>query len=222
MPQQWWAFERGILYASDLNVGSISARLAADFRELGRATAEELAAAMNMPDARGILTRFASGRRCFGAWVEGRIAAYGWVSLCAECIGEQEREIRLTPQEAYIWDCVTMPEYRGRRLYSALLSHIIVALREEGVRRVWIGTALSNRPSLRGFVNAGFRPELTLTYARLGNVHIVLEIGEHAAEPDLVAAARRAVTMDYERVWGPLVFGWSQPAPPPACAEVEA
>jgi ribosomal protein S18 acetylase RimI-like enzyme len=137
MPQHRWAFERGILYATDLRVSPVAPRLEAVFQEVGRGSVEQLAAAMNVPDTQSLLTRFSTGRRCFGAWIEGRIAAYGWVSRAAECIGEQKREIRLEPGEMYIWDCATRPECRGRRLYSALLSRMIAALREEGVRQVW-------------------------------------------------------------------------------------
>ena len=222
MPQHRWAFERGILYASDMESSPISPRLPAVFKEVGRESVEQLAAAMDMPDTKAILTRFASGRRCFGAWIEGRLAAYGWVSRCTECIGEQEREIQMSPHEAYIWDCATRPEYRGQRLYSALLSHVVAALREEGVRRVWIGTSLANEPSLRGFINAGFRPVLTLIYARFLNVHGLLELGHPAAPPALVASARNALTLNHERAWGPVAIGWTQRAQPAPCAELEA
>ncbi len=225
MAQHWWAFERGILYAIELGevpLVPVSPRLLAHFKEVSRESAEQLAAAMGLADARPVLTRLATGRRCFGAWIGGGIAAYGWVSHTAECIGEQEREIRMPPRVAYIWDCATLPEYRGQRLYSALLSHMVAALGEEGVRRVWIGTALGNKPSLRGFVNAGFRPVLTLVYARLSGVHFLLETGDPAAARPLIAAARRAVASSYERAWGPVIIGWSPPAPPPPCAEMEA
>lgn len=222
MPQHRWAFERGILYATDMQVRPVASRLEAVFQELGREKAEPLAEAMGLPDSKALLTRFATGRRCFSAWVEGRIAAYGWVSRAAECIGEQEREIRMSPGEMYIWDCATRPEYRGQRLYSALLSHMITALRGEGVRRLWIGTSLANRPSLRGFVNAGFVPVLTLVYIRLLSVHWVVEIGDGGAKRELVSAARRAVTMEHEHILGPIVVGKSQPALPAPCAEMEA
>ncbi len=223
MPQHWWAFERGILYAMDSDeVPRVSPRLAADMREVNRDSAERLAAAMGMADSKAVLKRLATGRRCFAVWIDNKIAAYGWVSHTAEYIGEQEREIRMQPREAYIWDCATLPEYRGQRLYTALLSYMVAVLRAEGVRRVWIGTALSNQPSLRGFVNAGFRPALTLVYARLLSVHCLLETGHPAARRTLVADARRAVAASHERAWGPIIVGWSRPAPPPPCAEMEA
>lgn len=217
-----WTSERGVLYVIDSDPLLVTPRIVADFKEAGRDNAVELAAVMHLQDPGMILGRLASGRRCFGGWVEGRLAAYGWVSRTAECIGEQEREIRLPANEAYIWNCETQQEYRGRRLYSALLSYMVAVLRKEGTRRVWIGTALSNHASLRGFVNAGFRPVMMLLYYRLFSAHIVLQVGHHAAPPQLVADARRAVTMENERAWGPFVFGGSRPLQLPTCAEIEA
>jgi len=191
------AFERGTLWAIELDgetVAPVSSRVAAVFGEVQRERAEPLAAAMDLSDPDPILRRFATGRRCFTAWVDDRIAAYGWVSQAAECIGELERKIQVSAGEAYIWDCATLPPYRRQRLYSALLSHILVKLHGEGVRRIWIGSSLDNRPSLQGFANAGFQPVITLLHARLFNLRCVWMIGYRAAPGDLVAAARRALT----------------------------
>lgn len=220
MPQHRWAYERGILYVLDSDALPVSPRIAAEFKEIRRDGAGELAAAMEA-DEGSVISRLVSGRRCFGAWAEDRLAAYGWISRSAECIGEQEREIRMSPNDAYIWNCETLPEFRGQRLYSALLSYMVRVLRAEGVRRVWIGTALSNTHSLRGFLNAGFRPVLMLLYYRLLSIHAVLQAGHHAASADLIADARRAVTMENERTWGPLVIGSSRPSPLATCAELE-
>ena len=200
-----WAFERGTLWAVELDgemTSLVLPRVAAVFGEVQRERAEALAAAMDLSDPDPVLRRFATGRRCFAAWVADRIAAYGWVTQGVECIGELERKIHMSPGEAYIWDCVTLPPYRRQRLYSALLSHILVALRREGAQRAWIGSSLGNRPSIRGFANAGFQPVITLLHARLFNLRCVWMIGYRAAPGPLVVAARRALTTEYERVGG--------------------
>ena len=219
-----WAFERGTLWAVELNrqtPSSVPPRLAAVFGEIHRESAEFLAAAMGLPQPEPVLRRLAAGRRCFGAWIEGRIAAYGWVSQAAECIGELEREIQLPAGEAYIWDCVTLPPYRRQRLYSALLSHVIAQLCREGMRRVWIGSSLGNGASIQGFANAGFRPVVVLIYARLLKLSCLWTLGHRAAPDHLVTAARRALTTDRERVWGPVMVGHYETARLPACAHVE-
>jgi len=225
-----WAFERGRLWAMDLANGGqphvaapapVMPRVAAVFGEIRRESAVLLAAAMGLPDPEPALRRLATGRRCFAAWVEEQIAAYGWVSQSAECIGELEREIQIQADEAYIWNCETLPPHRGQRLYSALLSHIVAVLRGEGVRRAWIGSSLGNWPSIRGFVNAGFQPAVTLNYVRLFNLRC-LWVNDHPTAPGrLIALARQALAAERERAWGSLVVGVSRPAQLTACAQIE-
>src|SRR5262249_30824620 len=134
-----------------------------------------------------------AGSRCFAARVEGTIAAYGWVSWGTERIGELERSLRLQPDEAYIWDCATLPPYRRRGLYTALLRYTATSLRDQGVRRVWIGASLGNRPSIQGFAAAGFQPAIRLTYIRVLLARVVWVSDERGAPPGFAAAARRAL-----------------------------
>lgn len=220
-PRRALAFERGCLWALDLGEGSLPAPLlpdlAAVFGELRREHADRLAVAAGLPDADPVAQRLASGRRCFAAWFGGRIAAYGWISQVSECIGELEREIRLPKEEAYIWDCLTLPEFRRRRLYSALLCHVARRLGQEGFQRAWIGSSLANRPSLRGFANAGFRPVMRVSYARLFNLQCLLLSPYPRAPAELFAAARRRLISEQERAWGALIVTRSLPAQLPAC-----
>jgi GNAT superfamily N-acetyltransferase len=132
------------------------ARVPARLGELGRETLTPAYAA-----------RLAPGRRAFGAWVEGALAAWGWASTTDEHIGELGLWVNLRPGEAYLWDCVTLPEQRGRGLYRALIAHMAAALRAEGYGRVWIGADLSNAPSQRGIAGAGFLPVVDLLLKRV-------------------------------------------------------
>ena len=200
----------------------VSPRVRAQFGEIGADSTDALAATMGGRDHDLVRQRFAAGRRCFVAWVENKIEAYGWVSLRTEFIGELERDIHLQADEAYIWDCATLPAYRSQHLYSALLGHIVAALQEEGVRRAWIGAAVSNHASLRGFANAGFLPVITLTYTRLMNLRVLLLSAQHNAAHQLVVAVRSALVADDERIWGPLGLGWSRPASSVSRAQIKA
>jgi ribosomal protein S18 acetylase RimI-like enzyme len=223
MSPRRWVFERGILYGIDLTHATphVTPQVPATFQEIGVARAHELALAMETPDVQLVAARLATHRRCFGAFIENRIAAYAWVSQTNECIGEQEREIQLQPQEAYIWDCATRPECRRQHLYSALLSYIVRELQSENIRRVWIGSSLTNQPSLKGFTNAGFQPALALIYLRVWNVHGLLAIGPSSAPALLVQAARRAVLTEQERQRGAFIVGWALPPAPPPCTDIE-
>jgi ribosomal protein S18 acetylase RimI-like enzyme len=202
-------------------VAPVLPRVEAVFAEIHRESAELLAAATGLLQPEPTLRRLAAGRRCFAARIEDRIVAYGWVSQSDECIGELEREIQLPAGEAYMWDCVTLPAYRRQRLYSALLSHILVRLHDESVQRAWIGSSLDNRASIRGFANAGFRPVVSLVYARLFELRGLWMIRNRSAPDHLVDAARQALTTDRENWWGPVAVGRSVSTQYLKCVQTE-
>jgi ribosomal protein S18 acetylase RimI-like enzyme len=200
----------------------VEPRINARFSQVNAESIHALAVASGWHNDDVVRQRFATGRRCFAAWVQDELAAYGWVSRRPEHIGEQERDIKLESDDAYIWECATLPQYRGQRLYSALLSHIVAVLREEGVRRAWIGATLDNHASLRGFVNAGFQSIVEIAYARVLNLRALWIAPQPKAPPELVAAARRAWIADDEHAWGSFVWSWARRVPSSRQTEIEA
>ena len=131
-------------------------RIQATFMRIG--PEEELVQAMGLDDPAIMLQRFATGRHCYAARVDGNLAAYGWVTFDEEAIGELGLHFRLKAGEAYIWDCATVPAYRRQHLYSALLSYIVSELHTSGLRRAWIGADMDNLVSQKGMALAGFQP----------------------------------------------------------------
>ena len=219
--------ERGTLWERELTgdpVPRVSPAVPARWEEAGPpsgealASAQALASAMSLPDPVSVLRRMRSGARAFTGWVDGRIACYGWVSSGSECIGELERHIRLPAGEAYVWDCLTLPAYRRLGLYTSLLAHIELTLRAEGFRRLWIGSALANRPSIRGFEAAGFRPVLRVVYVRVGAISLFAARRFPPARHDRAAAGRASLARDDERRLGPLLVGHLRPRRQRSCA----
>lgn len=98
--------------------------------------------------------------------VDGAVAAYGWWSAKTEWIGELALEISPAPGEVYIWNCLTLEAHRRRGFYSALLEGMVARAREDGVRRLWIGSVAD--PAEKADADAGFVPVLHLTNAGLG------------------------------------------------------
>lgn len=117
-----------------------------------------LSQAMGLATTMGVQQRFVRGCKCYVGKIEQEIATYGWVSFADEHIGELDLTIRMSENEAYIWDCATLPAYRGLRLYPALLAYILRELKVGGITRVWIGADEDNVASQKGMVLAGFRP----------------------------------------------------------------
>src|SRR6266700_2113408 len=127
---------------------AIVPRVPATFMRIGPEVAGELVQAIRLDDPAIILQRFATGRHCYAARVDGKLAAYGWVTFDEEAIGELGLRFRLKAGEAYIWDCAT------------LLSYIVSELRAAGLCRVWIGADTDNLVSQQGMALAGFQPAI--------------------------------------------------------------
>lgn len=168
---------------------AVAPRAPATFEQVGPEVAGALAQAMGMEDPAPVLERFATGRRCYIARVAGALASYGWVSFEEEGIGEVGLILHLQRGEAYIWDCATLPTYRGQRLYPALLTHILGRLRAEGLQRVWIGASHDNVASHKGMQLAGFQSVADLL---LRNHHLWLQAYPDVA-PEVLEAMRRAL-----------------------------
>ncbi len=128
-----------------------------EFRPGTAEDAPALAIAMGPADGHLAAARMLTNRQVFVGLEGGRAVTYCWLSFQAEAIGEIEGVIRPAPDEAYIWDCQTIPERRGQGLYPVLLASIAHHLRDRGKRRIWSATTLANRSSQRGFEKAGFQ-----------------------------------------------------------------
>jgi phospholipase/carboxylesterase len=171
------------------------------FMRAGPEVAQELAQAMDLDDQAMVLQRFDNGRHCYICRIEGRLAAYGWVTFDEEDIGELGLSIRLKAGEAYIWNCATLPAYRGQRLYPALLAHIIGELYHQGLRRVWIGTDTDNLPSQSGLALAGFQPIGDIVISHVLTMRRAWLRGRPGISERLVMDVRQALLGGHEEVW---------------------
>jgi ribosomal protein S18 acetylase RimI-like enzyme len=185
----------------DEPVPAVTPLISASFRRSGPDVLPALVSVMDGISSAGLLKRFNNGRRCYTAWVEDQMAAYGWVSFDDEHIGELNLRVKLLPGEVYIWDCATIPAFRRRHLYSALLSYILEVLRAEGLCRAWIGADFENQPSQQGMARAGFHHIADLVVERvLAKRQVWVEGLPDVPEP-IVAEARRAFLNDRDKIW---------------------
>jgi len=171
------------------------------FQKIGPESISELEVAMGADSSTELLKRYESNRRCYVAQVDDEIVAYGWVSFEEEFIGELNLRLRLLPGEAYIWDCATLPSFRQKYLYSALLAHIVGELRKERLLRVWIGADLDNIASQRGIARAGFMYIADLVVARVLALRQVWVQGMPEVPESLIDEARRAFLNNRDKVW---------------------
>ena len=180
---------------------TILPRIQADFRRVTPDLAPALASSIGPVYLPEVTKRLESGRQCYGAWVDGQVAAYGWVSFEEEEIGELNLRIKLVPGEAYIWDCATLPAFREKLLYSALLIYILGQLRAQNQCRAWIGADYANLPSQKGIARAGFHHVADLVIERVLAMRQVWVVGLPDIPETIVAEARRAFLNNRDRIW---------------------
>lgn len=103
-----------------------------------------------------IAERVERGNRAVLGRIRGEAAAIGWSCAGQVEIGELGLDFELPSNNRYVWDFVTLPEWRGRGIYPALLRAFIE--HEADVERFWVGHDLDNVASSRGILKAGFQP----------------------------------------------------------------
>jgi GNAT superfamily N-acetyltransferase len=101
-----------------------------------------------------VRARIERGHRPYLALIDDVPAAYGWSAWERAEIGELGVDFALPESDRYLWDFVTLPDYRGMGIYPHMLQGII---RQEidGAERFWIGHDVDNVASARGIEKAG-------------------------------------------------------------------
>jgi hypothetical protein len=193
----------GTIWVLDLDqeTTAIVPRLNAEFRPVTLEVAPAFASSTDSLPLVEVSKRLESGRQCYAGWVDGQVATYGWVSFGQEDIGELNLRIKLVPGEAYIWDCATLPAFREKLLYSALLAYILGQLRAQNLCRAWIGADYDNVPSQKGIARAGFQHVGDLIIQRVLAMRQAWVVGLPGVPESIVAEARRAFLNDRDKVW---------------------
>jgi CelD/BcsL family acetyltransferase involved in cellulose biosynthesis/GNAT superfamily N-acetyltransferase len=92
--------------------------------------------------------------------INGRLAAWGISYFPTEpaVLSESGGAIcEFLPESVSLYDFCTLPEFRGRKLYQALLVHILRLRFGQGARHAYIGVAAKNIASRRAIERVGFR-----------------------------------------------------------------
>ncbi len=114
----------------------------------------DLLAELSDLPAHEIQSRVDSGHRPYLARLDGVAVAYGWVATRNASIGALDISFSIPRGNRYLWDFVTLPDWRGRGIYPRLLQAI--SKHEGEASRFWIGHDAPNLASARGILKAGF------------------------------------------------------------------
>lgn len=117
------------------------------------------------PECDGLLPGHLAGRidegasRCLAAWESetGVLAGFVWLAgrdFPPEWIyGPQ---VQMWDDRAYLYNAVTLPKFRGQRVFCRLVDEAADRLRAEGVTRVFLTVEIDNTVSHRAVLAAGF------------------------------------------------------------------
>lgn len=109
--------------------------------------------------------RLRDGQACAIAHHEGEVVAYCWLASTPVWVGEIGHAVVPGPEDVYLYDAFTMPGWRGRGLFPAMISRLLALARSQGRKRALIFVGAGNRASRRAIERAGF--EIVHTVSRL-------------------------------------------------------
>lgn len=116
-----------------------------------------------------VINRINNGHHPYVARIDDQPVAYGWLAASKVSIGELDIIVELPPDDRYLWDFATLPDWQGRGLYPRLLQAILEQ-EIENAKRFWIIHAPENLPSGVGMSKAGFEFVGQLSYTPNGKV----------------------------------------------------
>lgn len=128
-------------------------------RWLGPDDAPAMAEILDRPTAAQAFQTLAPDARCMGAFWNGRLAGFSWLTYdLVPMPGPERRELfRLASDEVYLFGMFIAREYRGLRLAGALRSRVYDELAMEGRTRLYSVTLAFNRSSRRFKARLGAR-----------------------------------------------------------------
>ncbi|HCI80474.1 MAG TPA: N-acetyltransferase, partial [Ktedonobacter sp.] len=84
-----------------------------------------------------VQNRIQKGNRPYIAFMGETATAYGWVATRMSGIAELQFSFDIPSGNLYLWDFLTLPQWRGQGIYPHLLQAIIE--QEHATQRFWIG-----------------------------------------------------------------------------------
>jgi GNAT superfamily N-acetyltransferase len=94
-------------------------------------------------------------RPCAAAWLGGKVVACAW--LATESFEDTDLQLRfaLQPGEVWLFAAVVESSHRNLGIYKKLLQFICDELDHNGFKRILLGVAIGNEPSLRAHARQG-------------------------------------------------------------------
>lgn len=115
--------------------------------------------------------RIPGGEICYIVRVDGKLATYVWVAVRERISTSLGGQFLLKPDELYLYEALTLPEYRGRGYYPFLKAYACREMAAEYNRRAALSLVRwNNKSSLRASEKLG-------NVKRLGTIGVVRIFG---------------------------------------------
>lgn len=163
----------------------------AEYSFLDNKSGEKIASLASLVGKDIVNARFNQGEVCGVAWSNSAVVSYCWLAFKQAEVGEINRIIKLRDNELYLYDAFTLPDYRGRGLFPALLTAILGFARSQGYSRALIFSNSKNRPSLRGIEKAGFSLFQSIHFLKLLDLRFCLPGRTRDREPGVRVEKKR-------------------------------
>jgi len=98
---------------------------------------------------------FDNGGELFLGFSEGKLVHTAWLFYNLR-ISEIPFFVKIRKDEAYIGNCYTHPEFRGKNIYPVVLQHMLMDAAAKNKKRCFITTIPINLASIRGIEKSGF------------------------------------------------------------------
>lgn len=132
-----------------------------------------LAALMDVADD-DVATTLHEGHHAYIAYISNIPVAYGWSATNRANFGEGRVHFRVSANQRYLYNFVTLPRWRGLGIYPRLLQSILATESSEH-ERFWIVHQLANTASQRGIARAGFQIASSVHFTENDSLMLVAE-----------------------------------------------
>ena len=142
----------GTLFQIDISDNEAEGNGDADQREIRRGSVEDLRrfeALLSHDRLRLFEERLRRGKIWVYALFAGNVAGSAWMSLDDEFEPATRCHVEVGPNEAYLFDCFTVPKYRGRGLQTMMTRYRLGLARSHGAKRALVIVFSGNRASRR-------------------------------------------------------------------------
>jgi len=111
----------------------------------------------NLFEKSNIKERISRGDNIFMAFTNGEPIAYLFATTKDIWVDEIKDWLIISPDEVYLYDALTFPEYRGKMIYPTLIQHVAEYYKELCFKNALIFTKSDNRSSIEGIENVNFK-----------------------------------------------------------------